>query len=218
MLFTDRVSQMEQTAAEIDFTAANITHGSLRMMARVVGDAGAVAAIFTYHNDTSESDTEILTKDVASRVRYSNQPTTDSNGSAIAGSTINATLTGGGDYGVFNTYRMDWLDGESVWYVNGEETARSKINVPSAESMAILNMWSNAGLFSGSMKVNGSAFMQVRWVEMAFNASKKAAGGGSICALDKVLGTPVPSNGVMPMWMRSGWEICLVAVLIPLFV
>ncbi|XPS71823.1 hypothetical protein M3J09_004000 [Ascochyta lentis] len=78
-LRTTRLSKQTQLAAELNYMERDVTHASIRLSGRVRGTSGAVAGFFTYRNDTVESDIEILTRDPASQVRYSNQPTEDPN-------------------------------------------------------------------------------------------------------------------------------------------
>jgi hypothetical protein len=220
-LATQKSSSSTQMAGELDFTAANITHASVRVMARVSGDPGAVAGIFTYHDDESESDIELLTRDPTSHVHYSNQPTTNDNGDTITGSTFNDSISSTGDYTTWNVYRLDWLDGASVWYVNGVKDTTTTVNVPANESMFILNMWSNNGSWSGYMKEGGSAKMEVLWVEMTFNTSAQNTTADSasskpvICTIEKMLGTPVASlgSGVLKSSYFCTWSFVIVAVL-----
>jgi hypothetical protein len=58
----------------------------------------------------------------------------------------------------------------------------------------ILNMWSNGGVWSGSMAKGGFAEMQVQWIEIAFNSSGDTStvfGPQSVvCSIDKVAGAP----------------------------
>ena len=195
-LYTTRDSEESQSAAELDFIATNITHGSFRVKARVAGDAGAVSGIFTYANDTQETDIELLTRDPPNRMHFSNQPTTDDHGEHIKDASFNVSSP---YYTRWNIYRIDWLMDETISYVNGQEMARSSVHVPSERSMFILNMWSNSGKFSGNMRVGGQAVMQVQWVEMAFNRHAKDSLGApedqTICALDRGVGAPLPISG-----------------------
>ena len=81
------------------------------MLARVSGSSGAVAGFFTYINDTDESDTETLTRDLGdASVHYSNQPPTDDSGATISGSTYNETLPSGRNSSEWNMRRLDWQD------------------------------------------------------------------------------------------------------------
>jgi beta-glucanase (GH16 family) len=168
------------------------------MSARARGASGAVAAFFIYHNDTTESDIEIMTRDSSSQVHYSNQPTTDPDTDApILGATYNTSLAAQRSTSVWNVYRLDWIARRSVWYVNGEQTASTQVNVPSTESMIILNMWSNGGNFSGRMQTGGEAWFDIQWVELLFNTTTSAnsKGGGTVCSAEHSPGSPVPGIG-----------------------
>ena len=202
-LLTTRENATSQTAAELEFVATNITHGSFSVMARVMGDPGAVAGIFTYANDTQETDIELLTRYPYTYAHFANQPTTDDEDEHIDGASFNETAP---DYRDWNIYRFDWLADETVWYINGEEMAKTDVHVPTARSMFILNMWSNGGKFSGDMKQDGDAMMQVQWVEMAFNRfeeeSLEEPENGTVCVLDKKsVGSPVPESGAARLVM-----------------
>jgi beta-glucanase (GH16 family) len=208
---TRRVNETLQSAAELDFMATNISHASVRTMARVSGSSGAVAGFFTYYNDTQEADIEVLTKDEPGRVHFSNQPTSDDDGNSIAGATFNET---GPDYRNWNVYRMDWLPDEVVWFVNGVQIQRTSVHVPETESMFILNLWSNGGRFAGSMEETGSATMQVQWIEMVFNRhmgdTVEHRSGATVCTVDKVLGSPEPvSSATRPVFVDVRWLLLL---------
>jgi beta-glucanase (GH16 family) len=188
-----------QTGAEIDFASTDVLYASIRAQVRVMGDAGAVAGIFTYHNDTSESDIEIITRDEQSNIHYSNQPTTDDESHVIPGSTFNVTITGNKNWTDWQTYRLDWLPGHTVWYVNGIQTASTTVNVPQEPSSIILNMWSNGGLFSGRMAKGSQAKMDIAWIELIFNTSEGYAPTSSnqkskVCSVDNSVGSPTSAS------------------------
>lgn len=183
------------------YDPSSVQYASIRLLARVRGDPGAVAGIFTYYNDTVESDIEILTQDPATSVEYSNQPTVDADGDVISGSNFNTSMAGEStQWTDWNVYRLDWLPGRSAWYVNGQLAASTRVHVPGDESMVIVNMWSDGGSWSGSMSVGAEAELQVQWIEMVFNMPNADAssrrGKGLVCSVDEVVGTPVRAEGV----------------------
>ncbi|KAK0249955.1 hypothetical protein LTR91_024004 [Friedmanniomyces endolithicus] len=208
-LATSRLKNDTQSAAEIDFIpSSDVVYISLRVLARVSGAAGAVAGIFTYNSDVSESDIEILTHDPESQVRYSTQPTTYADtGAPITGATVNATIPSE-NWQTWNVHRLDWLPGQIASWADGLRLHTSTVNVQNgtAGSRVILDMWSNGGLFSGDMDLGGRAVMEVQWIEMAFNVSGGSVGqGGTVCDIDKAVGSPVPvanSGGAstLPSW------------------
>lgn len=190
---------------------------SIRVLARVRGQPGAVAGVFTYHNDTSESDIEILTRDPQTNIEYSNQPTVNEAEVAIPGSNFNISMrsAGGRQWSDWNVHRLDWLPGTSAWYLNGNLAASTKVNVPGGgeESRVIINMWSNGGFWSGNMSKGDKAELQIQWIEMVFNTSASSAASSRVgmkkvvCSVDKVGGLmPVPAEGVIIMPTgRNGW-------------
>jgi beta-glucanase (GH16 family) len=114
----------------MDFTSEDVLYASIRAQVRANGDSGAVAGLFTYHNDTSESDIEILTRDGYHNIHYSNQPTTDDTSRTIPGSTFNVTMSKGIAWTEWQTYRLDWLPDHTAWYVNGVQTENTTVHVP----------------------------------------------------------------------------------------
>jgi hypothetical protein len=115
-------------------------HASIRVRARVRGDAGVCAGIFTYYDDNNESDIEILTRDPTNHIRYTNQPGLDEDGNEIPGASVDAVMAGGAVWNEWNDHRLDWTEDLSVWYLNGELVHNKTYGVPSEPSLAILNM------------------------------------------------------------------------------
>jgi beta-glucanase (GH16 family) len=215
-LHTTRLRNGTQLAAELDFKEYNVTYASLRMSARIHGASGGIAALFTYHNDTAESDIEIPTGGTANELHCSNQPTTDPDTSApIKGSTFNVSMAKQLPTSTWNNYRLDWLPGRSAWYVNGAQSAATKVNVPGAESMVILNLWSNGGNFSGRMDTGAEAWMDIQWVELLFNTtgSPGTQSGGTVCEVESKLGEPVLKSASPRLDIASSfwWMIGLVS-------
>lgn len=129
----------------------------------------------------------------------------------MSGASFNASLSPGKDVRRWNTYRLDWLPLRSVWYINGAQVAETAINVPRAESMVIVNMWSNGGPFSGRMRVGESATLDVGWIEMAYNksGSTNPNADGMACSIDRAVGSPVPSSGMRRIGCDFVWTLVI---------
>lgn len=193
--------------AELESCQKNLLHSSIRARLRIISDplsipstgssksnepntptirpvpAGAVAGLFTYHSRTSESDIEILTRDPPNTIRYSNQPDYNpANDSAIPGASTQSTLPSNKIYTEWLDHRIDWFDGLSRWWVDGEMVLEKTMNVPRDPSELILNLWSDGGEWSGGMSVGSEVVLGVEWIEMVFNTS------------GTVQGPPVPSG------------------------
>ncbi|KAI9818607.1 MAG: hypothetical protein M1832_004380 [Thelocarpon impressellum] len=179
-LKTSRSAEL-QSAAEINTIRQDILHASIRIKARVNGDAGAVAGMFTIAG-AEESDLEILTRDPEDHIRYTNQP-----GSAHGATTDQAIP---GRWRNWAIHRLDWFPGRSEWYFDNHRVVSKNVNCPTRPSILDLNMWGDGGEWAGPMRVGGSARLEIQWVEMAFNTSESSrrrrgpAGCGVVCSLD----------------------------------
>jgi hypothetical protein len=134
-----------------------------------------VAGLFTFFDDTNESDIEILTTDPPTTYRFTNQPATkkgdDVPGASLAPSSLPA-------WNEWQTYRIDWLPAMSRWYIDDKFIAKNSYSVPRKPSGLVLNMWSDGGVWSGNMSVGESAELQIQWVQVVFNTSGKREGPG----------------------------------------
>ena len=172
-----------QSTSEMQ-TKDTYMYASVRARARVSGAAGAVAGIFLYHDDSNESDIEILTSDKTSVFRATNNPDVDpETGNQIPGAStidnvpgINGKGTGG--YTQFNDYRLDWFPTRSDWYINGKLIESKSYGVPKTECNFMINMWSNGGIWSGNMTEDKSAYLDLQWLEMVYNTTSDDAGKG----------------------------------------
>ncbi|THV47653.1 hypothetical protein BGAL_0297g00100 [Botrytis galanthina] len=207
---TLRTARLEgfQSVAEFDSNEKNFQYMSARFLARVVGSKGACAGMFTYldSDPIQEADIEILTSGPRNVVQYTNQPSLNKEGDAEPRATSNAsTADGTMDWSVWNIYRMDWMPKQTSWYVNGESVANITYQVPKDPSGLILNMWSDGGEWTGNMSLYDEAYLQVQWIELAFNTSgdfagskrdlekRKSKGCKVVCGVDEgvnVTGTP----------------------------
>jgi beta-glucanase (GH16 family) len=151
-------------------------HATLRFRARIVGDAGAVAGLFTFADDSDEADVEVLTRLNTSTIYYSTQPSVDKRGNVVPqGSVAVGGLPG---YGDWREHRIDWLPGVTRWFIDGALARTSAYSPPRRPSGLVMNMWGNGGAWSGNMSVGGAAELHVQWVEAAFNTSGPRAGVG----------------------------------------
>ncbi|KAH8648419.1 concanavalin A-like lectin/glucanase domain-containing protein [Xylariales sp. PMI_506] len=141
-------------------------------------DVGAVVGFFTYASDTQESDIEILTRDGADQIHYSNQPDYDAAADEpVPGASTQLGLPDGLSSTDWMEHRLDWFDGVVRWWVNGQLVLNKTVNAPTQPSGLILNVWGNGGEWSGNMTVGGEVTLGVEWLEMAFNVSGPVGGG-----------------------------------------
>ncbi|CEJ81986.1 hypothetical protein VHEMI02080 [[Torrubiella] hemipterigena] len=165
-----------QTAAEFEAIHYDYKFLSLRMLARTVGSAGAVAGMFTYKNSSDpakvqEADIEILTRDPGNVIQYTNQPSDLPDVGTIPEATRNVTLPDGVKWSDWAVHRVDWTPERSVWYINGHDVASIAFQVPRDASGINFNMWSDGGSWSGNMSVGAEASLQIKWIEMVYNST-----------------------------------------------
>lgn len=135
---------------------------------------GACAGIFTYHDRTSESDIEILTRDPPHRIHYANQPDYDFiNDREVPGASAIVDMPV--PWTSWATHRLDWLPDISRWFVNDEIQDARTYMVPSSPSMIVINLWSDGGLWTGDMKIGDNIYMGIEYIELLYNRSSNAS-------------------------------------------
>jgi hypothetical protein len=193
-LFAKRNGQ-DVTCGELQSRNHNLFYGSFRVNARIWGDPGAVVGMFTYFNDTVESDIEVLTQNSTDIIFYTNQPNVDSKGHTVSQAGIHATMPNNTLWTDWNTHRLDWLPNISRFFVNDIETGSNTYGVPNHASSFILNVWSDGNKnWSGTFQDGAAAYMEVQWVEMLFNTTDNISQSSckTVCAIDgvKTIGNP----------------------------
>ena len=170
-----------QTAAEIESLSGGFHYLSVRMLARTIGAPGAITALFTYRRadklaDIQEADLEIRTKDPRNTIQYTNQPSYTEDGDDIPEATQNISMPGGQDWTAWAVHRLDWTPTSTIWYIDGVQVSNIRFQTPRDASKVILNAWSDGGEWSGNMTQFDAAYLQIQWLDIAFNntESKKA--------------------------------------------
>ncbi|KAI2608017.1 glycoside hydrolase family 16 protein [Hypoxylon sp. NC1633] len=187
-----------QSSAEIQSLSPNYKYLSMRMYARTRGPAGAVAAMFTYRGgntdaDVQEADLEILTRDAANQVHYTNQPSS-ANGMARPNATRQVTIPG--VWSNWRVHRYDWSPGSSDWYVDGRHVGSIQYQTPRDPVTLLFNTWSDGASWSGLMASGRSAQMDIQWIDIIYNNTAQSSAYrhcSNVCSLDlsRNAGTPV---------------------------
>jgi hypothetical protein len=160
----------------------------MRVLGRIHGAHGAVAGIFTYQNDTQESDIELFTRAPNTFVQYSNQPASSGEPDwiPIPGATVNNTIPNDLSYSDWLVHRLDWSPGRSVFFINNEQTNTTDLHVPVSDppSRLYLDMWSANSTWSGSMEIGRNASFDIQWIELVFNGTEtEERSSGSVCSV-----------------------------------
>jgi len=219
------------SVAELHSKVSDIFHGSFRMRYRVEqdngGKGGAVAGMFFYWNDSTETDIEILTNDGSNFVRYTNHPSVN----LTTGDVINGTL--------FKDHlakprtanqeqRFDWSSDVSRFYQDNILVQEIRKNVPAHDGTMMINVWSNGGSWSGPPATK-NVTMSISYINLYYNTTasdrgaddvfnKACAGAGgpsisknTLCTVDEnnKSSAPATSQAAPP---QLGW--CIYFVLI----
>ena len=155
--------------------------------------------MFTYYSDDQESDIEILTRDDHSVLRATNQPGVDGQGTVIPESSSQVAISepGSGSNGSWtdwNEYQLDWLPGNSEWFVNGISKLNKTYGVPTEPSNFQIRMWSGGNSWTGNMSIGGLATLDIEWIDMVYNTTHDAPGKTckTVCKVDNTANNPVP--------------------------
>ena len=178
-LSSARIDDETQEGGEITFTEFDVTSASIRVFGRVSGTTGACAGIFTYLNDTQESDIEMFTRDPNNYVHYSNQPSSTGapDWTPIPGATVNVSMPQGLRWTDWHIHRLDWTPGRSVFFVDDIMTNTTTLQVPVSKppSQIYVDMWGANSSWVGSMPIGGEATFDIQWIELLFNASNASS-------------------------------------------
>lgn len=174
-LSTARLDEDTQEGGEITFDEYNVSYASIRVLGRVHGTPGACGAVFTYLNDTEESDIEMFTKDPHNYVHYSNQPSSTGppNWTPIPGATVNVSMPKNWQWTQWHVHQLDWTPGHTAFFIDGIQTNTTTLQVPTPKppSGIYLDIWGANSSWVGQMPIGGQAWFDVQWVELLFNAS-----------------------------------------------
>ena len=154
--------------AQIVSSDQDILYGSVRTTAQVSNVAGTVHGLFYYGSDTNEVDIEFLTFDLAAGPHYTNQPHTPGSPSTTMSKALSFDATAG-----FHEYRLDWVAGKTIFYVDGAQQSVLENNVPSTPGSWVWNNWSNGGAW-GHGPPSADNVLKISKIEMYYNTTSSA--------------------------------------------
>ncbi|MCJ1284794.1 hypothetical protein MMC26_004130 [Xylographa opegraphella] len=155
--------------AEIQTTVQDILYGSVRTTVQISEVPGTCHGLFYYKSDNQESDIEILTADPESGIHYTNQATVPGQKSTTTTHPLpsNATV-------VMHEYRLDWLPGKTVYYLDGVEQQVLMSNVPDVPGSWIWNNWSNGDAGWSAGPPDSDNILKIEKIEMYYNRTGSA--------------------------------------------
>ena len=154
--------------AQIVASDQDILYGSVRTTAQASSVAGTVHGFFYYGSDTNEADIELLTVNLATGPHYTNQPHIPGSPSSTTSKALSFDATSG-----FHEYRLDWLPGRTIFYVDGVQQGQLESNVPSTPGAWVWNNWSNGGAW-GHGPPPADNVLKISKIEMYYNRTSNA--------------------------------------------
>lgn len=122
--------------AEISTHDDDILYGSVRTILKASTVPGTCHGAFFYKDDNHEVDIEVITGDTWKGVHYTNQRAdADAEPSTVRMALPSDATTG------FQEYRVDWLPGQTNFYLNGQLQKTLETNVPSIPGSWLWNNW-----------------------------------------------------------------------------
>ncbi|KAF2225929.1 concanavalin A-like lectin/glucanase domain-containing protein, partial [Elsinoe ampelina] len=129
-------------SAEIQTAAKDILYGSVRTVAMASTVAGTTHGFSFYSNDTQEADIAFLTDDTAI-LHLTNEQTGYGQPVTSFGVPSPSDATS-----AFHEYRMDWVPGKTMFYIDGQLVYQINQNVPSTPGFYLWNNWSNGNAWA----------------------------------------------------------------------
>jgi len=151
------------------------------------GGAGAVSGFFFYANDNQEVDIELLTREDARSVTFTNQP------DATKDMYLPNQLT----HSDLNDYRFDWTADHTKFYVNNVLSDSKTTDIPTKNGSLMLNMWGGS-TFAGNPPPSSDVTMSVSTIHLYFNTSAAhlSKNWAKTCAKNKNAICNVDSQGL----------------------
>ncbi|PPQ79071.1 hypothetical protein CVT24_012732 [Panaeolus cyanescens] len=161
-------------------TAATFQYASVRTVQKSSRSPGIVEGNFLYGGQFLETDFEILTSTidkssacVPAGIWATNQPT--NTGVQKAYKTIPFPFD---PRAGFHEYRIDWVPGATIFYLDGVEVARLTQSVPNAAAQWVWNFWSNGDPCWSAGPPTSDSITQIQSIEIykGYTATVPASG------------------------------------------
>ncbi|KAK8213427.1 hypothetical protein M8818_002727 [Zalaria obscura] len=158
------------SSAQMTTVWDDIQYGSVRTVAKASSVAGSVHGFFYYYDDSQETDIEIRTADT-SQVHFTNQVTTPGNAETTYNFTAPSDITT-----AFHEYRIDWVAGKTMFYVDGVLKKTVTKNVPSSAGWWMWNNWSNGNTWTLGPPASDNHLV-IKKIDAYFNRTSIASCG-----------------------------------------
>lgn len=168
------------SSAQIVTTYNDILYGSVRTVAKISPIAGTTHGFSFYSSDYQEVDFAFLTNNDAV-AHLTNEQTSSS--SAPTSYTVAAPSDASS---AFHEYRVDWVAGKTMFYIDSVLVQTITGNVPSSAGFWLWNNWSNANSWASGPPITDNV-LQIQSIYAYWNrtsvTSQLSKGAVSACGL-----------------------------------
>ncbi|GAB7350627.1 hypothetical protein MBLNU459_g1190t1 [Dothideomycetes sp. NU459] len=167
------------SSAQLMTVYGDILYGSVRTVAKIAAAGGTTHGFTFYSNDTQEIDFAFLTSD-SSLAHFTNEQTSSTavGTSYSSGAPSDATAA-------FHEYRVDWVAGKSMFYIDSVLVQTITGNVPVTPGYWVWNNWSNGNTWALGPPTSDSV-LEIRSIDAYWNrtsVSTNIASGSATCAV-----------------------------------
>ena len=102
----------------------------------------------------------------------------------------------------YHEYRFDWIPGQAIFYIDGQEANRLYTNIPTVPGRILVNHWTDGNANFSQGPPQQSAFMEVQNITMFFNVSSNDSSANSMacqkshkaCSIDVTTAESQPAS------------------------
>jgi len=156
-------TKMPYLGAEVATAVQNIKHASVVTRAKFSPIPGTCHGLFFYKSDNAEIDIEYLTA-MPKVIHYTNQKATARSKQTYSPVTQRVDLTAD-----FHDYRIDWVAGQTTFYLDGVFQNTFTSNVPTVGGSWLWNNWFNGDPEWSGTGPQTDSFLQIQKIMMKYD-------------------------------------------------
>lgn len=80
----------------------------------------------------------------------------------------------------YHEYRFDWIPGQAIFYIDGQEANRLYTNIPTVPGRILMNHWTDGNANFSQGPPQQDAYMEVQNITMFFNVSSNDSSANSM--------------------------------------
>lgn len=178
------------SSAQLVTSYSDILYGSVRTVAKTSSVNGTTHGFSFYSNDTQEVDLAFVTSNI-NYVHFTNEQI-----SSESATTSYSYAAPSDASTAFHEYRVDWVPGKTMFYIDSTLVQTITGNVPTTPGMWLWNNWSSGNSWAQGPPAKDN-ILYIKSVEAYFNRTSVAstiASGSASCAVVSSSSSSVKSS------------------------